>query len=146
MNLNVCCQYQFFFVRSITANDLVQILLLLLLLLLVLVLVLHPRPPPSSSPPWAAMDTTAKWLRARVSECTAQEISGALGDVGLFVTILVALARELQLSIGSTLLFSGFYNVATGVLLAAPVPVQPMKVCVCVHVCVCVCVCVCMCV
>ena len=90
----------------------------------------------------AVMDTTAKWLRARVSECTAQEISGALGDVGLFVTILVALARELQLSIGSTLLFSGFYNVATGVLLAAPVPVQPMKVCVCTCVCVCMCVCV----
>ena len=67
------------------------------------------------------------WLRARVSEFSWREASGALGDVGIFVTILVALARELQLSIGSTLLFSGAYNVVTGILLNAPVPVQPMK-------------------
>ena len=82
---------------------------------------------------WFLPDAFAKsraFMAARMSEFSWREASGALGDVGIFVTILVALARELQLSIGSTLLFSGAYNLATGIVLNAPVPVQPMKVCV----------------
>ncbi|MFQ5737450.1 MAG: putative sulfate/molybdate transporter [Acidobacteriota bacterium] len=55
------------------------------------------------------------------------EASGALGDLGTFVPIVVSLVAVCHLDIGSILLFAGLYNIITGILFNQPVPVQPMK-------------------
>ncbi|WEW60192.1 hypothetical protein PRK78_005677 [Emydomyces testavorans] len=55
------------------------------------------------------------------------EISGALGDLGTFLPILVALAINHSISLPATLVFSGLYNILTGLLFGIPLPVQPMK-------------------
>ncbi|OAE29134.1 hypothetical protein AXG93_1390s1170 [Marchantia polymorpha subsp. ruderalis] len=56
-----------------------------------------------------------------------QELSGSLGDLGTFIPILLALAYVNKVDLGTTLLFTGMYNVVTGVLFGVPMPVQPMK-------------------
>ncbi|KAI5079839.1 hypothetical protein GOP47_0005318 [Adiantum capillus-veneris] len=55
------------------------------------------------------------------------EASGALGDLGTFVPIVVALTLVTGLDLGTTLLFTGVYNIVTGLLFGVPMPVQPMK-------------------
>ncbi|EEP81278.1 conserved hypothetical protein [Uncinocarpus reesii 1704] len=55
------------------------------------------------------------------------EISGALGDLGTFLPILIALAVNGSISLPATLVFSGLYNILTGVFFGIPLPVQPMK-------------------
>lgn len=55
------------------------------------------------------------------------EASGALGDLGTFVPLVVILVAICGLDLGSVLFFAGLYNIATGVLFNQPVPVQPMK-------------------
>ncbi|ROW13327.1 hypothetical protein VPNG_05531 [Cytospora leucostoma] len=55
------------------------------------------------------------------------EISGALGDLGTLLPLMIALALQGSISLPSTLVFSGLYNIATGVLFGVPLPVQPMK-------------------
>lgn len=55
------------------------------------------------------------------------ELSGALGDLGTFVPIVVVLVANCRLDIGSVLFFAGLYNIITGVLFNQPIPVQPMK-------------------
>ncbi|KAI5302388.1 hypothetical protein KEM55_001139 [Ascosphaera atra] len=56
-----------------------------------------------------------------------RELSGAVGDLGTFLPLLIALAKNGTVSLPSTLVFSGLFNVATGVLFGIPLPVQPMK-------------------
>lgn len=56
------------------------------------------------------------------------EISGALGDLGTLLPLMTALAVQHSVSLSSTLVFSGLFNVATGVVFGIPLPVQPMKV------------------
>ncbi|KAL3701187.1 hypothetical protein R1sor_019209 [Riccia sorocarpa] len=56
-----------------------------------------------------------------------QESSGALGDVGTFFPIVLALALVNGLDLGTTLIFTGLYNIITGFLFGVPMPVQPMK-------------------
>ncbi|KAJ5115118.1 hypothetical protein NUU61_000877 [Penicillium alfredii] len=55
------------------------------------------------------------------------EISGSLGDLGTFLPIAIALALNGTVSLASTLIFSGVYNILTGLLFGVPLPVQPMK-------------------
>lgn len=55
------------------------------------------------------------------------EMSGALGDLGTLLPLMIALALQGSISLPSTLVFSGLYNIATGVLFGIPLPVQPMK-------------------
>jgi hypothetical protein len=43
------------------------------------------------------------------------ELSGSLGDLGTFVPIVLALALVNKLDLGTTLLFTGAYNVITGI-------------------------------
>lgn len=58
----------------------------------------------------------------------AAEISGALGDLGTLLPLMIALAIQGSISLSSTLVLSGFYNIATGIVFGIPLPVQPMKV------------------
>ena len=78
------------------------------------------------------------WLRDRKSivgeargnmryESIWMEMSGALGDLGTFVPIVVALALANGLDLGTTLIFTGAYNIITGIGFGVPMPVQPMK-------------------
>lgn len=55
------------------------------------------------------------------------ELSGALGDLGTLLPIMLALTLTHSISISSTLVFTGLANIATGVLFGIPLPVQPMK-------------------
>lgn len=55
------------------------------------------------------------------------EISGSLGDLGTFLPIAIALAVNGTVSLASTLIFSGVYNILTGIYFGIPLPVQPMK-------------------
>ncbi|KAI9667025.1 MAG: hypothetical protein M1829_005565 [Trizodia sp. TS-e1964] len=55
------------------------------------------------------------------------EISGAFGDLGTLLPILIALTLSRSISISSTLVFTGLANIITGLLFGIPLPVQPMK-------------------
>ncbi len=55
------------------------------------------------------------------------EFSGSLGDLGLFIPLVVAMAINCQLDLGIILIFAGLMNVVTGFMFNQPIPVQPMK-------------------
>ncbi|KAL4938471.1 hypothetical protein BDV06DRAFT_200857 [Aspergillus oleicola] len=55
------------------------------------------------------------------------EIAGSLGDLGTFLPIALALAANGTVSLASTLIFSGLFNILTGLFFGIPLPVQPMK-------------------
>lgn len=55
------------------------------------------------------------------------EISGAFGDIGTLLPILIALTQIRAISLSSTLVFSGLANIVTGLAFGTPLPVQPMK-------------------
>ena len=58
----------------------------------------------------------------------AAEISGALGDLGTLLPLMIALALQDAIDLPATLVFSGLFNLVTGVVFGVPLPVQPMKV------------------
>lgn len=55
------------------------------------------------------------------------EISGSLGDLGTFLPIVIALSEGQQISLPTTLIFTGICNILTGAFFGIPLPVQPMK-------------------
>ena len=55
------------------------------------------------------------------------EISGSLGDLGTFLPITIALSEGSQISLTTTLILTGIYNILTGAFFGIPLPVQPMK-------------------
>ncbi|KAF5990199.1 sulfate transporter [Fusarium bulbicola] len=55
------------------------------------------------------------------------EISGSLGDLGTLLPLMIALAARGSIDLGSTLVFTGLFNILTGVFYGIPLPVQPMK-------------------
>ncbi|XP_078166335.1 molybdate transporter 1-like [Carex rostrata] len=55
------------------------------------------------------------------------EINGAMGDLGTYIPIILALSLARNLDLGTTLIFTGIYNIVTGLLYGVPMPVQPMK-------------------
>ncbi|KAL1968164.1 hypothetical protein VTN77DRAFT_1999 [Rasamsonia byssochlamydoides] len=55
------------------------------------------------------------------------EISGSLGDLGTFLPLAIALTVNGSISLSSTLIFSGVFNILTGLVFGIPLPVQPMK-------------------
>ncbi|KAI8232939.1 Molybdate transporter 1 [Colletotrichum sp. SAR 10_96] len=57
----------------------------------------------------------------------AAEISGALGDLGTLLPLMIALAVQRSIYLDSTLVFTGIFNVVTGAAFGIPLPVQPMK-------------------
>ena len=56
------------------------------------------------------------------------EISGSLGDLGTLLPLMIALAVNDSISLSTTLVFSGLWNILTGMAFGIPLPVQPMKV------------------
>ena len=76
---------------------------------------------------WAAIAVvTARNLQALRASPLA-EISGSLGDLGTLLPLLIALTRSGSISLSSTLVLSGLWNIFTGALFGVPLPVQPMK-------------------
>ncbi|KAI5462699.1 hypothetical protein BGZ63DRAFT_355688 [Mariannaea sp. PMI_226] len=55
------------------------------------------------------------------------EVSGSLGDLGTLLPLMIALAAQGSIDLGSTLVFSGIFNILTGMVYGVPLPVQPMK-------------------
>ena len=55
------------------------------------------------------------------------EISGAFGDLGTLLPILIALTDSRAIEIDASLVFGGIANILTGCLFGIPLPVQPMK-------------------
>ncbi|GAB4837381.1 TATA-binding protein-associated factor mot1 [Ancistrocladus abbreviatus] len=55
------------------------------------------------------------------------ELNGAMGDLGTYIPIVLALTLAKDLNLGTTLIFTGVYNIATGMIYGVPMPVQPMK-------------------
>ncbi|XP_030543047.1 molybdate transporter 1 [Rhodamnia argentea] len=55
------------------------------------------------------------------------EINGAMGDLGTYIPIVLAMTLAKDLNLGTTLIFTGVYNVVTGAVYGVPMPVQPMK-------------------
>ncbi len=72
--------------------------------------------------------TSAKSPKARPRlRFNRTEMGGALGDLGTFIPLLVGMVSCCGLQLGPALFCSGAANVASGLLFAIPVPVQPMK-------------------
>ncbi|KAH1203191.1 Molybdate transporter 1 [Glycine max] len=55
------------------------------------------------------------------------ELNGAMGDLGTFIPITLSLTLSRDLNLGTTLIFTGIYNIITGAIYGVPMPVQPMK-------------------
>ncbi|KAI9739737.1 MAG: hypothetical protein M1834_006456 [Cirrosporium novae-zelandiae] len=55
------------------------------------------------------------------------ELSGSLGDLGTLLPLLIALTINSSISLSTTLIFTGIFNILTGLYFAVPLPVQPMK-------------------
>jgi len=55
------------------------------------------------------------------------ELNGAIGDLGTYIPIVLALTLSKNLNLGTTLIFTGIYNILTGAIYGVPMPVQPMK-------------------
>jgi len=55
------------------------------------------------------------------------ELAGSLGDLGTLLPVMVAMSVAGAISLPSTLIFSGIWNVLSGSLFGIPVVVQPMK-------------------
>ncbi|KAK4790580.1 hypothetical protein SAY86_017884 [Trapa natans] len=65
--------------------------------------------------------------RLRLKNSLSSEISGAVGDLGTYIPIILALTLVSKLDLSTTLIFTALYNIATGLLFGVPMPVQPMK-------------------
>ncbi|CAN1166360.1 Molybdate transporter 2 [Linum perenne] len=83
---------------------------------------------PSSSATTPLLRRDQWWLRQlRLKTNLASEISGAVGDLGTFIPIVLTLTLVSHLDLSTTLIFTAFYNILTGLLFGLPMPVQPMK-------------------
>uniref|UniRef100_A0A7S1TTX2 SLC26A/SulP transporter domain-containing protein n=1 Tax=Phaeomonas parva TaxID=124430 RepID=A0A7S1TTX2_9STRA len=85
------------------------------------------REAPPSRPPASPRAAAEAWLAKQWSQLTLSELSGSLGDLGVFIPFLVGLAQHVGLDVGTTLIGTGIYNVVTGAHFGIPMPVQPMK-------------------
>ncbi|CAL1375162.1 unnamed protein product [Linum trigynum] len=80
----------------------------------------HPEPPPTTT----ILRTLKKNLAIRSKWA---ELNGAMGDLGTYIPIVLALTLSQDLNLGTTLIFTGIYNIITGAIYGVPMPVQPMK-------------------
>ena len=59
---------------------------------------------------------------------TSNEISGSLGDLGIFLPLAAGLSVRCGMDFGQILFFAGAMNLSSGLIFGIPIPVQPMKV------------------
>ncbi|KAI1154630.1 hypothetical protein F4825DRAFT_411203 [Nemania diffusa] len=64
---------------------------------------------------------------ATIRSSPLAEVSGALGDLGTLLPLMITLAVNGSISLSTTLVFSGVFNIVTGAVFGIPLPVQPMK-------------------
>ncbi|RDX92973.1 Molybdate transporter 1, partial [Mucuna pruriens] len=81
-------------------------------------------PPPTSE---ASSSAVQKVKNNLVLRSTWAELNGAMGDLGTYIPIVLSLTLARDLNLGTTLIFSGMYNIITGAIYGVPMPVQPMK-------------------
>jgi MFS superfamily sulfate permease-like transporter len=55
------------------------------------------------------------------------EFAGSLGDLGLFIPLVVGMTVACGLDMGAVLIWAGLMNIVTGYIFRQPIPVQPMK-------------------
>ena len=71
------------------------------------------------------------FIKSRVlsikSTLTATELSGSLGDLGTFIPLTTALARQRKISLAPSLFWAGICNIISGIKWDVPMCVQPMK-------------------
>ncbi|KAJ2750957.1 hypothetical protein GGI19_004794 [Coemansia pectinata] len=79
---------------------------------------------PNPVPPCWDFKGRAKRMRDHL---TLREFSGALGDIGTLVPILISLTIQGSASLTSSLFFGGLWNILTGFFYGIPMCVQPMK-------------------
>ncbi|CAK7235852.1 hypothetical protein SBRCBS47491_009436 [Sporothrix bragantina] len=77
--------------------------------------------------PWQHVAQSARHNMRALRRNPLAEISGAFGDLGTLLPLMAALALGGSISLSSTLVFSGIFNIATGLWFGIPLPVQPMK-------------------
>ena len=58
---------------------------------------------------------------------TFQELSGAMGDIGTLIPIIVSLHQINLIHFTPTLFFAGLFNIITGFQWDIPMCIQPMK-------------------
>ena len=72
-----------------------------------------------------------RFARRRTAEhchnLSLSELSGSLGDLGTFIPLTVALARERKIALAPALFWAGMSNIITGYAWDVPMCVQPMK-------------------
>ncbi|MEK6797569.1 MAG: putative sulfate/molybdate transporter [Planctomycetota bacterium] len=73
------------------------------------------------------MTTPSPTMSRRALRFDRAEAGGALGDLGTFIPLLVAMVYTCGLQLGPALLAAGVLNILTGVVFRIPMPVQPMK-------------------
>ena len=52
------------------------------------------------------------------------ELSGALGDLGTLLPLMIAMTLTRSIDLGNTLVFSGLANIFTGIIFGIPLPVS----------------------
>ncbi|DAZ93892.1 TPA: hypothetical protein N0F65_004739 [Lagenidium giganteum] len=72
------------------------------------------------------------WVQYMKQHWTMQEVSGAFGDIGLFLPLLTALSigrvgGKPQIASGPALFFAGIFTAGLSTYFNVPIPVQPMK-------------------
>ena len=76
-------------------------------------------------------NTLAMKMRESFQEMRARwnvrELNGSLGDLGTFLPLLLGLSMQQGLDLGTTLIFTGLYNISVGFMFGIPMPLQPMK-------------------
>ncbi|KAG4194344.1 hypothetical protein ERO13_A06G048500v2 [Gossypium hirsutum] len=87
-----------------------------------------PETPPSSNPiSRLSANIVQRVTRNLGFHSKWAELNGAMGDLGTYIPIVLALTLAKDLNLGTTLIFTGIYNVITGAVYGVPMPVQPMK-------------------
>ncbi|XP_059461782.1 molybdate transporter 1-like [Corylus avellana] len=93
-------------------------------------------PPHFKGPPEAARPSPISGFAANIVDKVKTnlvfqskwaELNGAMGDLGTYIPIVLALTLVDGLNLGTTLIFTGVYNIITGAIYGVPMPVQPMK-------------------
>lgn len=66
-------------------------------------------------------------INLRAARFDRQEAAGSVGDLGTYLPLLVGMVSCCGLDLASALLFSGLFNIMTGLSFGLPMAVQPMK-------------------